>query len=936
MNSRQVGKYTQRPPPESRRAVEDRKAVLAKSFSGITRGRARQRLPTARAVLFVAALAEFSLVLVAAKTPNSPSTTPDQGELPAVIRVQTNLVLVRVVVRDGHGKAVAGLGQSDFEIFDNGKLQAITYFSAENGAAQPTDAKAPVAGRVGAPPTSPVGPESGQRYTALFFDDYHLQFEDLARTRQAAQRFLAKALSANDRIGVFTASGEVTLDFTSEAEKLQKAIAQLRIQASPVGVECPPLPAYLAQQVLDGDPDAIKSARVMTRVCICPQGGCPPDRVLDLDAEAAAQRIMDRNDASAQYTLAALSKLVGYMGGVPGERRIGLVSDGFQNRAHQDWMSKIIDAAIRGNVIISALDAQGLTVENRKLEQKLNPDTAVIEDTAKGTGGIFVEDTNDYEGAFERIGGVAEASYVLGFAPDGLKLDGRFHKLKTIVTAHSNWSVQARSGYFATPPEAHPDLQEEASFKAIQATTDAEQKIRLCQDFLRNYAASRFAEWVSNRLVEAYYSKGDWNNFYAAAGTAIAKYPDDVDVLVLVGWVIPRLYNPNDSGAAARLAQAESDLKRAIQLIPSLPKPANLTDEKFAAYKTSEMSRAHSGLGLVDFRRGEYGKAVAELQQAVLGVASPDPTELWAIGISLQQLKRYAEAAETFEKCGQIPGELQDRCKQLKYAAEGEKTKVHERLWSPPDVDAPLASLSAAQTCSLPDVLAHTGERAQELVGNLQRFAAHENVEQVELDSSGMTNRKENANYDYVVTIQDRLGAPLINESRHLAGRAEGLAGGPPDLGVPALALIFHANYRSDFDMRCEGMGDREGIPAWVIHFVQRKDKPSLMSALSTSQGAVPMNLKGRAWIATDSYQVLHLETNLVEPLLLQGIYSYAMSINDAPVYFRSQNVQLWLPLFAESFTGREEIRSVVKHTFGDFLLFSVQSNQKVAQPQQR
>jgi VWFA-related protein len=926
---------TQRPTAKSRAAVKNREASLANLSSREIRCRSK-RSPSARVAVFIATLAMCGPGRLGAQSPNSSPPAPPQTEPPTVIRVQTNLVLVRVVVRDGHGNAVAGLGQADFQVFDNGKPQAITFFSAEKSATQPGTSGRPATEKSGAPPTGAPGAESGPQYTALFFDDFHLQFEDLVRTRNAAKGFLKKALSAGDRVGIFTASGKVELDFTTDADKLQKAIAQLRTQGSPPGGECPPLPPYLAQQVLDGDPDSIKIARIMTRACVCPQGNCPPDSVLDADARAAAQRILDQNDVSAQDTLAALQKLVRYIGKFPGEHRIGLVSDGFQNRTHQDWMSRIIDGAIRSNVIINALDAQGLTVENRKLEEKLNPDTGVIEDAAQGTGGVFVEDTNDYDGAFERIGGVAEVSYVLGFAPDGLKFDGRFHKLKTIVTAHSNWNVQARSGYFATPleaPAASPDLQPEARLKAIVATTDADEKIRLCQDFLRNYPTGRFAESVSNRLVEAYYLKRDWNNFYAAAGTVLARDPDDIDVLVLTGWVIPRLYDPNDSGAAAKLAQAESNLKRAMRLILALPKPVGLTDEQFATDKASEMSRIQSGLGLVDFRRGNYGISVHELQRATTDVASPDPTDLWAMGIGLQQLKRYPEAAEAFEKCGQIPGELQDRCKQLKYLAKDEKAKLHQRLWSPPDVDTTVGSLSNAQACSLPDVLAGAGKRAQELVADLQRFAAHEKVQIEELDASGMVNRSELINYDYVVSFQEHAGALLISESRYVAGREKGLAGGPPDEGLPSLALILHPYYRGDYDMRCEGMGDWEGIPTWVIHFVQRKDKPSRMSAISTPQGAVPMNLKGRAWIAADSHQVLHIETNLTEPLLMQGIYSYAMSISYGPVEFHSQKVQLWLPLSAESYTDHATTRSVVKHTFADFLLFSVQSNQTVDQP---
>ena len=477
------------------------------------------------------------------------------------------------------------------------------------------------------------------------------------------------------------------------------------------------------------------------------------------------------------------------------------------------------------------------------------------------------------------------------------------------------------------------EMQEEASFKAILDATDPDQKIRLAQDFLANYPASRFAGPVSDRLVEAYYSKKDWPDFYATATATLAKNPDDVYILVLTGWVITHLYDPNDSEAAGKLNQAENDLKHAIQIIPALPKPAGLTDEQFAASKTTEMSRAHTGLGLVYFRRRDFGNSVSELQLAALGAASPDPTGLWALGVGLRQLKRYAEAADAFEKCGQLPGDLQDPCKQL--ARQTEKARNRESMWSPPDVDTPLKSISAAQTCSLPNVLAHAGVRAQELVDNLQRFAAEETIEYQELDSVGTVVGAETATYDYLVTFQHRSDAFSIDESRQVSAGRKGLTGGSPDRGLPSLALIFHPYYQGDYDMRCEGLADWQGTPAWVVHFVQRKDKPKRMSAVPTSRGAVPANLKGRAWIAADSYQVLHIEADLAEPLLAQRVYRDAVSINYAPVEFHAQNVQLWLPLSAESFTESADSlwdihRSVVEHTFADFVLFSVHSNQAV------
>ena len=532
----------------------------------------------------MAVIAACSLALLAAQAPNSPPAAPTQKITPLpVASVPTNFVLERVVVRDAHGNAVTNLGQSDFQIFDNGAPQTIAYFSAAVAPVQAPSAEVQTAAlsidQALAPLAESPPLNAGPRYTALFFDDYHLQISDLDQTRQAAQQYSTKALGANDQIGIFTASGETNLGFAGDAEKLRAALSQLRSQISP------------------NAPNSVGAAAA-------PNG-----------------------DVSVQYTLASLQNLVLRMAGIPGERRIVLVSEGFENPAHQDRMDQIIDAAIRANVVIDAIAAYAVDANGPSHfpaeapaggaasiqpapgtgVTSVDANLQVIEALAEATSGVFIHDSIRYDSGFNRIADPTDASYVLGFVPSDLRTDGSFHKITIMLTAHPDWSAQARIGYLAPPPiESEPhmegsDLQEQASVNAILGTSDPDQQIRLAQDFLRINPSSQFFESVEDRLVNAYYAKKDWKNFYVAAAHALGNDPDDVDVLVLDGWVSAHLANPKDAGATNQLDRAESFLKHATDLMPALAKPQGLAKEQFAAYKASEMSRAQSGLGLVDF-----------------------------------------------------------------------------------------------------------------------------------------------------------------------------------------------------------------------------------------------------------------------------------------------------------------------------------------------
>ena len=122
-----------------------------------------------------------------------------------VLRVDTRLVEIAAVVRDAHGKPIAGLTKDDFRVLDDGKERLIDRFSVENAVEAPLNNK-----------KSAGSPEELKsrvpRFLALFIDDVNGKDEalaaDLPRTRTAAEKFIKEALKADIRIGVFTTSGE--------------------------------------------------------------------------------------------------------------------------------------------------------------------------------------------------------------------------------------------------------------------------------------------------------------------------------------------------------------------------------------------------------------------------------------------------------------------------------------------------------------------------------------------------------------------------------------------------------------------------------------------------------------------------------------------------------------------------------------------------------
>lgn len=230
------------------------------------------------------------------------------------------------------------------------------------------------------------------------------------------------------------------------------------------------------------------------------------------------------------------------------------------------------------------------------------------------------------------------------------------------------------SGAVGAPVKTDP--KEEAAYKAFHELkpTDTDKIIEDGEQFAQKYPDSHYNESVYARLTQAYFAKsqtaqGDaqkqvLDKMYASCDKALSLNSDDVDVLSLIGWVIPHSYNPNDMDAERRLTKAETYSKHAIDLLNNIQKPVEMTDEDFAKSKAGELSQAYSGLGLVYFRRGQYAESVGELQKATEAATTPDPTDFYVMGVELQQIKRFDEASQAFEKCTQIQSGLQPRCKQ--------------------------------------------------------------------------------------------------------------------------------------------------------------------------------------------------------------------------------------------------------------------------------
>ncbi len=392
---------------------------------------------------------------------------------PYTLRVDTRLVEIAAVVRDGRGRAIAGLTKDDFRILDDGKERLIDHFAALASPYSTINARsvknAAEALKTGSASVLP-------RFLALFIDDVNGKdgslSGDLKRTQTAAEKFVKEALKPDVRIAVFTASGSPSLDFTTDAGKLTAAIgavkARVRMQEQGA-TACPRVTPYLAYRIAhDQDQSAVRAVLSGANQLNCP---ATAEQVVE-QAEDTWRKVKEISTD----TLNSIGRAVDRLATRAGTRELVIASSGFLTVSMEQQEHKVIDRALRAGVVIGALDSKGLygealpgsrpedaasykgafpgawfkfeTVEMPLRLQTLNKPMAELAD---GTGGVFYHNNNDLNAGFRQVGEPPDVTYRLSFRPEDVAADGRYHKLK--VTA-KKYSVQARPGYFAPDEKA--------------------------------------------------------------------------------------------------------------------------------------------------------------------------------------------------------------------------------------------------------------------------------------------------------------------------------------------------------------------------------------------------------------------------------------------------------------------------------------------------
>jgi tetratricopeptide (TPR) repeat protein len=469
------------------------------------------------------------------------------------------------------------------------------------------------------------------------------------------------------------------------------------------------------------------------------------------------------------------------------------------------------------------------------------------------------------------------------------------------------------------PAEARKEYHEACEALKHRKAADAEKHLRKAAEDYPKYSAA----WVTLGQVLAQQQQTDGART-ACAQASIAD-PSYVPAYLCLADIAAREHAWHEvlklSGRALELDSANNPLAYEYDAAANL-NLHNLAAAEKSGLRAVEIDRDH--------REPRVHFVLAQIYEAK-GDSEKEASQL-------REYVRYADSPDDIAVVEQVLSKLEEQTGKggaVDYASEsssaGQLWSSAQR-WAPADIDDAVPPVRTDTTCPLPRILEETSKRTQDLIENLQRFSANERIEQIDIDKNGKRRNSTAQDVNYVAQIeQTPSGYPSIEEYR--SGSSGTRQPAMVDTGAAAFALIFHPSHVGNFAFRCEGWTKLRGSTAWQVHFEESADSSKAFTAIRIGGSVYLPRFKGRAWITTDNYNVVRIETDLISPVPQIGLQLEHLVIGYAPVEFQERRVRLWLPESASLYIDYHRHRYERVHTFSQFQLFSVDTADAIKEP---
>ena len=422
---------------------------------------------------------KFLVTVLAFALVSSSSSAPAQQQADYTFRVQSDLVLVNVTVRDKSGNIVRGLKPEDFTILEDNKPQKVVSFDVENidaVANQDVTQTTPLAGstaEVAHPPSATTAASGSanqfkdRRLIVLFFDLSAMEPDEIDRAVTSAEHYVDTQMAPADLVSIVSLGSAllVNQDFTADHDLLKK---QLKAFSTGSG-----------QGFEEGTTGTTEGT---------------PDTGQPFTADDTEYNIFNTD-----RRLEALRSVAEKLSHLQQKKSLIYFSSGMDRTGieNQSELRAAINAAVRSNMAIYTMDLRGLQAlvaggeaQNASLRgtsaysgqsmiNALNSNFTTQESLvtlASDTGGRAFLDSNDFTQVFKGVQQDTSTYYLLGYHSSNPAKDGRYRRIAVKVNV-PNVKVDFRRGYYAPADYRHStkedkELQLQEELASELPTTD--------------------------------------------------------------------------------------------------------------------------------------------------------------------------------------------------------------------------------------------------------------------------------------------------------------------------------------------------------------------------------------------------------------------------------------------------------------------------------
>lgn len=274
------------------------------------------------------------------------AATPQQPPVPSLGEtLEISISNVDVFVTDRHGNRVHGLTQNDFELFENGKPQAITNFAEYTGSAAPDAGTATVTQRAAGAAPQPVAEAAppARRTIVIFLELFSMPQRDTFFN--ALKTFVRQSVRPGDAMLVATWDTKLAIrqNFTDKIADVDRVLDVLNGESAHVQYDA--VQGFQQQKEIQG---AFENGITKGRAAVALEGNLEAMHAFD----------------QAKRKASAIRSLLTAISGVEGKKILLMAMHDFGNQAGAEYEAQIAPATtemVRKEIIDSA-NANGVTV----------------------------------------------------------------------------------------------------------------------------------------------------------------------------------------------------------------------------------------------------------------------------------------------------------------------------------------------------------------------------------------------------------------------------------------------------------------------------------------------------------------------------------------------------------------------------------------------